>query len=298
MFYILVFIAVLIIVGYFIIVYLIGPRIILHPARRVVLIDGRVVRSPAEFGLNYEDVEIRADDGAVLKGWLIKSEGALGCNVIYLHGIHTNKTFGIKHARFLAGSGFNVLLVDMRAHGESGGEYCTYGYIEKFDVVRWIDFLKERYPDFSVALFGISMGGAIALQTAAIDGRVCAVISEGGFANFWDIALDHQELLIKFRSKFIMGRVLRRCESIANFKSSEISPIDSVRKLKSPVLYIHGRDDRQVKYQYAELLHKNTLAQSELILVDGAGHTNSWEVLGEVYVLKILNFLKKNCCSN
>jgi len=173
--------------AYFAIVNFVGPSIILKPKQKNFLVDGKMITSPLDLGLEYENVEIKSFDGTILKGWLIQADKEPIGSVIYIHGTYTNKAFGLKRAQFLKEAGYNVLLVDLRYHGESGGEFCTYGYLEKFDISDWISFLLKRFPDVPVALFGVSLGGAIAIQTAGIDNRVSAIISEGSFANFSDL---------------------------------------------------------------------------------------------------------------
>jgi len=287
-------ILILIFVAYFLIVRIIGPSMILKPRQKVFLIDGKIIKSPDELGLDYENVEIKSFDGVILKGWIIKATGKPIGNVIYIHGTYTNKAFGLKRAKFLSEAGYNVLLVDLRFHGESGGRYCTYGYLEKFDISEWISFMIKKFPDLPVSLFGISLGGAIAIQTAGIDNRVCSVIAEGSFSNFYNLIYDYQKMKWKFASDFLTKKVIESVEKMAGFKVDEISPIEYVKKISCPVLYIHGKNDETVKPWHSEVLYRNT-KNAELFLVDGAGHVNSWEVLGDGYCQKILEFLKSNC---
>ncbi len=283
------------IVGYILAVNVFGPSMILKPKRKNFSTDGRI--SPADLGLNYEDVEVKSFDGEILKGWLVKSIVEPIGNVIFIHGTYRDKTFGLGRAKFLSEAGYNVLLVDLRFHGESGGKYCTYGYLEKFDVSEWISFMLRKFPELPIALFGISLGGAIAIQTAGIDNRVCAVIAEGSFSNFFDLIYDYQKLKWGFASKFLTRRVIKRVERIAGFKVEDVSPVEYVGRLTCPVLYIHGKDDRTVKPWHSEALCKNSF-KGTLLLVDGAGHLNSWKVLNDKYQEEVISFLKSNCSKN
>ncbi len=280
------------IVGYILAVNVFGPSMILKPKRKNFSTNGKM--SPADLGLDYEDVEVKSLDGEILKGWLVKSSVEPVGNVIYIHGTYRDKTFGLGRAKFLSEAGYNVLLVDLRFHGESGGKYCTYGYLEKFDISEWISFMTKKFPGLPIALFGISLGGAIAIQTAGIDNRVCAVIAEGSFSNFFDLIYDYQKLKWGFASKFLTRRVIEKVERIAGFKVEDVSPIEHVRRLSCPILYIHGKNDRTVKPWHSEVLYKNS-SKGTLLLVDGAGHLNSWEVLNDRYREEVLKFLRLNC---
>lgn len=283
--------------AYFLVVNFIGPSMILKPKQKSFLIDGKLILSPSELGLDYENVEIKSFDGVILKGWLVKAKSDQIGNVIYIHGTYTNKAFGLKRAKFLSEAGYNVLLIDLRYHGESGGSFCTYGYLEKFDVSEWISFLLKRFPEVPIALFGISLGGAVAIQTAGIDNRICAIIAEGSFANFYDLIFDYQKSKFKLSSKFLVKKVLESVERTSGIKIDEISPIEYVKKISCPVLYIHGKNDETVKPWHSIVLHRYT-SNGEILLVEGAGHVNSWEVLGNGYSEKIVEFLRENCNKN
>ncbi|MFT6411105.1 MAG: alpha/beta superfamily hydrolase, partial [Flavobacteriales bacterium] len=80
-----------------------------------------------------------------------------------------SKEFQLKYAEAFVDLGLNVVVFDLRAHGQSGGENCTYGYCEKHDVSSIIDWLTASGVEGQIGLYGTSLGGAIALQTAAID---------------------------------------------------------------------------------------------------------------------------------
>jgi hypothetical protein len=95
-----VFLLLLFVFAYVLIVNYIGPMSILKPKQKNFLIDGKVVTSPKELGLEYEDVQIKSFDGVDLKGWLVKSIGDPVGNVIYIHGTYTNKAFGLKRQNF------------------------------------------------------------------------------------------------------------------------------------------------------------------------------------------------------
>lgn len=278
--------------GYVLMVNIVGPSLILKPRRRNSRNKGKT--SPSELGLEYEDVQIKAFDGEILKGWLVRSNAEPVGNVIYIHGTYTDKTFGLERAKFLSEAGYNVLLVDLRFHGESGGRYCTYGYLEKFDISEWISFITKRFPGLPVALFGVSLGGAIAIQTAGIDSRVCAIIAEGSFSNFFDLIYEYQKMKWGFASKFLTRKVIKKAEKVGGFKVEDVSPIEYVGKISCPIFYIHGKNDQTVKPWHSETLYRRSL-KGELLLVDGAGHLNSWEILGDKYREKIVEFLKLNC---
>jgi fermentation-respiration switch protein FrsA (DUF1100 family) len=102
-----------------IICFLIGSRL-------VAPVHKKIGRPPV--GLKAVDITINSGERRI-KGWLLRSEGKNGI-VILMHGLGGNRTAMIERAKFLNKNGFSVLLFDFQAHGESSGEYITFGYLE------------------------------------------------------------------------------------------------------------------------------------------------------------------------
>jgi pimeloyl-ACP methyl ester carboxylesterase len=271
-----------------------GPTLLLKPRRRTADFYRALGRptTPAEAGLACEELDVEVEPGVRLSCWLIRAGSTAKGTVIYLHGVSDCKIDGLPLARLLHDGGYNVFLYDARRHGESGGMYCTYGYYEKFDVVRIIDALSSR-NDFSpgpIGAFGTSMGAAVAIQAAAIDERICAVIAENSFATLRSIFDDYQRRMIKLPFHYLRNIVIVRSERIAKFKASDVSPLESVRTLRVPVLFIYGKDDRLIKHEYSLMLYENAPPKKEIFPVEHASHNDAWQVAGPAYERKLLDF--------
>ena len=90
-------------------------------------------------------MNIRAKDGAVLDGWFVKPDKGTGARcVAVLHGIADSKSGAAGFAPMFLERGYSVLLPDSRAHGASGGEFVTYGLLEKYDVLEWTRWLRKE----------------------------------------------------------------------------------------------------------------------------------------------------------
>ncbi len=275
-------------------VILVGPKMLLMPARRKpeYYIEKFGFSHPSQIGLRYESDTILTSDGYRLSYWMIddpKCEKAKGA-VIYLHGITDSKVSGLNYARQLAGLCQRIYLIDMRRHGESEGEYCTYGYYERHDVVRLIDKVSSEIPDVPITLLGTSMGAAISIQVAAIDKRVSRVIAVAPFCDLFSIALDHEFRHIGIRNKLLLRFVLHRAEKIAHFNAAEVSPAKDIKKVHVPILIVHGEKDKTVKRQYPQRLAELG-EQTELLTIEGAGHVDVLEKGGKAYLGKISDFL-------
>jgi pimeloyl-ACP methyl ester carboxylesterase len=281
----------------------IGPKILLIPSRRPpeFYFKKYGFNHPSQIGLRYLQGTITAPDGCKLKYWEItngtdfQNENPTNKDrtniVIYLHGITDSKVSGINYAKELAKLNYTIYLIDMRCHGESGGNYCTYGYFEKHDVSTLIDSLESKHDRMDITLLGVSMGAAIAIQAAAIDKRVNRVIAVAPFYDLFSIALDHQARLIGIRSKIVLKLVLARAEKIARFKVSEVSPAKDIQRLRIPVLIIHGTKDKTVKSEYSRML-KELSPHAQLLVIPNAGHTDVLEMGGKAYLQQLINFIE------
>lgn len=282
----------------YLLIHTIGPSILLKPLRRSpdFYRENYPWLTPRDAGLPQEEVVIATEDGITLRSWFIRSQSQSRGTVIYIHGVGDNRISGIPRAKLFHEHGFHVLLPDMRRHGDSGGEYCTYGYHEKHDVAKLINLLHDR-KDLQVGkltLFGLSMGAATALQAAVMDDRIHLVISESCFTDLRTIALDYQQRYIKVRSKIIGNIVMRRSEQLAKFDASQVSPLNAVEKIKVPILFTHGKNDPLISPEYSRILHGHANGPKNLYLIDEAMHSDLWEAGGPEYKQELLDFIDRH----
>jgi alpha-beta hydrolase superfamily lysophospholipase len=272
----------------------IGPGMLLHPKRRTIhYYRGRThYLHPRDLGLPCEELVLKTIEGLNLSCWLVPAGEAPRGTIIYLHGVSECKIVGLPLAQRLNKRGYNVFLYDSRRHGDSQGKFCTYGFYEKIDTSTIISTLEQR-PGFvlgKVGLFGASMGAAVAIQVAALDTRVRAVVAESGFATLRTIFDDYQKRMIKLPWHYLRNMVILRSERLAHFKASLVSPMDAVREVHVPIFILHGTLDCLIRSSYSEQLYRNTGEPKELWLIEGADHSNMAEVGGEEYYERIVRF--------
>lgn len=276
---------------------LVGPTLLLCPRRRTAEFY-RKLQYPvtlSEVTLPYEEINIIVNHGIKLNSWLVKARQPARGTVIYLHGVADCKMDGIRFAKLLYDNHYNIFLYDSRRHGESEGEFCTYGYFEKLDLVKVIDYLVTR-TDMNlgnIALFGTSMGAAVALQTAAIDSRIRAVISENSFATLRSIFDDYQRRMIKLPFHYLRNIVIKRSELQAKFKANDVSPLESLANVHIPILFIYGTEDHLINHEYSIRLFNAANEPKEVFPIKGAKHNDTWQIAGVEYESKILNFLER-----
>lgn len=208
-----------------------------------------------------------AGEGVSLKGWQCPTPAPKKSTVIYLHGIADNRGSATGAITTLVPLGFEVIAYDGRAHGESSGDRCTYGYFEKRDLQRVID---QTGAD-NVILVGHSLGAAIALQAAAVEPRVRAVIATSTFSDLRTVAT---ERAFYFPS-WSIGPALRRAERDGDFLVDEVSPLKAAEAIKVPVLLLHGENDRDTPPAHSERVFAALHEPKQFIIVRGAGHNDA-----------------------
>lgn len=139
------------------------------------------------FNAKAEEIKFTTDDDINISGWWISSPKLSPENrtLIVLHSLGGTRQDFLKFNLPIWQQGFNLTLIDMRSHGNSGGKYFTYGFHERKDVSRLIDFLQKHHKQASedIAVMGISAGGAVAISSAAYDKRIQALITISAFAD-------------------------------------------------------------------------------------------------------------------
>ncbi len=279
------------------VIFAVGPIMVLNPRRRgedFYRKRGEPL-SPADLQLPFQEFWFENRDHQRLHAWFIPANDAARGTIFYMHGVGDNKISGLRLAQVFHSRHFNVMMYDSRAHGRSEGRFCTYGYYEKFDVSKAIDVLTEREkPGLgNIGLFGTSMGAAIAVQAAGIEPRIRAVVAEGCFTNLRTITVDYQKRLLWMPWHFLRNVAMKRSERIAHFRHRDVSPLRSLATVNVPIMFIHGKKDGRIKYQYSEELYANAHDPKELYLIDGADHTDIHNIAQKEYEESVAGFFER-----
>jgi pimeloyl-ACP methyl ester carboxylesterase len=231
---------------------------LLHPSRTKVR-----VPTPARC----DDTQLKSADIS-LRGWRCRAEGARRGVIVYLHGIADNRASGHGVIQRYTAKGLDVVAFDSRAHGDSGGEVCTYGYYEKADLRHIIDTL----PEGPVVLIGTSLGAAVALQEAADDPRVTGIVVAEVFSDLRTVARERAPFILPRR---VIAKAFQIAEQRGRFTVDAVNPANAAKRIAVPVLLIHGANDKDTKPAHSQRVHDALAGPKRLILVSGAGHNRS-----------------------
>jgi pimeloyl-ACP methyl ester carboxylesterase len=219
-----------------------------------------------------EQVAVTARDGVRLHSWLFCSPTARA-SVIVLHGHGGNKHACLPLARMLYPD-YNVLIPDLRGHGESDGLRTTIGYEERLDVQGAVDLLEARGLG-PVGIFGMSMGGATAILAAAEDPRIAAVVADSPFARLrW--AVSQSAVLRGYPAALTPGIAYLGCLATAlhlRYRMQAFDPVEVIHRIAPrPLLLMHGVEDEVIPVVSAHTLFARAGEPKELWLVDGMKH--------------------------
>lgn len=203
--------------------------------------------------------------------------------IFLLHGITDNQELGpyLLYKEILVTTGYRVVQVDLRGHGRSTGKWITFGVVESRDLVQVLDELEKQGEIVGpVGVLGASYGAGVAIQWAAIDPRVKAVVALEPFANYHDAAHDAAPVVLgnmrwMFSDKEI-DKAIELSGKMAGFDPAQASPINAIAKTKAPVLIFHSRSDELVSYQQSERLHAAAPDHSKLVLFENQSHFWMW----------------------
>jgi len=235
----------------------IGAGALLHPARHTTSLPPPAGCSNATF----------AGANVTLRGWRCATQAPRRATIVYLHGVADNRGSAAGPiARFLP-LGYDVITYDSRAHGESSGEACTYGFYEKQDLHRVIDTIAGP-----VILIGASLGGAVALQEASDDPRVTAVVAAETFSDLRTVATQRARWMFTTRQ---IDQAFQLAEREARFDVDAVSPERAAGHIAVPVLLIHGDADVDTPAAHSQRVFDQLKGPKRLILVPGATHNRS-----------------------
>jgi pimeloyl-ACP methyl ester carboxylesterase len=253
--------------------------------------------TPSAAGLEWTDFDIIVEDTIQLRGWFLQSHVKPARGTIFLlHGIANCKPSMIPMAALLTAEGFNCILYDSRAHGESGGLNCTFGYYEKWDLSAYIDSAMVRFPGSGpFGVYGSSLGAAVAIQAMAHDKRLSCGAVESPFASLREIIHDYFARLFLIRVNSIPDRALLFSEQIAHFSVDSVQPVLSAANITQPIMVIHGLEDKHIASSYGRKVFESVGSrEKEWYPIPGGEHNNVRDVGGVIFKRRVVAFFKRH----
>ena len=243
----------------------------------------------------FEPVSTLSQDGLRLAGrYYHAAEGAP--LAILCHGYR-----GTPSRDFSGGAGlcmdlgYNVLLIEERAHCSSEGRSITFGIKERYDVLAWINYAVERFGgETEILLVGISMGAATVLMASELPlpENVRGILADCPYTS-------PEEIIRKvgreagFSMNWLFPLVRLAARGLGSFSISESSAISAVRHTPVPILLIHGEADDFVPCDMSRAIAAANPDKIELHTFPGAGHGLSYLADTPRYRRLVTDFCRK-----
>ncbi|MEG1255741.1 alpha/beta fold hydrolase [Clostridium sp.] len=246
-----------------------------------------------EYGkLEFKKLMIKSKEGYDLRGYYLSSHKLSNKVIIVLHGYTANHYRSCQYIDFFLKEEFNILLVDQRGHGESGGIYATYGYYECEDLDLWVNLMKRELGSNSfIGIHGHSMGAATVLMYSSIGrDKVKFIIAEAPYSNGAElikVKLKKYMIPVFPFYKLVTHEVKKKCKFIMD----SINPIEVIKENNTPIMFIHGTKDELVPYDMSINMYNVKSGVKKLYIIPEAMHNTCYSTNIARYEKEVKEFL-------
>lgn len=220
--------------------------------------------------------------------------------VLLLHGYTGWKEEMYPFAWWYYSQGYHVLVPDLRAQGESEGDFIGMGWTDSTDCALWLDYILAQDQDADIVLHGQSMGASTALIMSGeavraslkeAAGHIRAVVSDCAYTDAYEMFGDKITEWFSLPPFPFVDSACLMLQLRGGYDLRKASALDGVKTSRIPTLFIHGKNDALIDVGMAHELYEAAACEKELLIVDGAGHAQSQDKDPDGYYGAITQFL-------
>lgn len=244
----------------------------------------------------FQQVFIQSEDGITLAAnyYHFRESAPL---ILFFHGYHSGPLRdGSGILLYAQKEGYNLLMVNQRAHGKSGGKAITFGIKERLDCLDWIHYAVRRFgEDIPIVLAGISMGASTVLMASDLElpENVKGIMADCPYSEPKEILKSVMKQM-KLPVNITYATVRLGAKLFGKFDVEEASALESMKHCKLPILLIHGEADDFVPCEMSWICYEAcTSEDKKLVTVKGAAHAISYCVDTEFYKKELTAFLER-----
>ena len=231
----------------------------------------KIRQTPEAIGLKYEELSLTAKDGVLITGWYVPGNNEKGV-VLFCHGNAGNVSDRLDSIKIFNDLGLSVLIFDYRGYGRSGGTISEKGtYLDAEAAWDYLIQVKHKSSK-DIIIFGRSLGGAVAAETALRKGPACLIL-ESTFMSVPAIAKKYYPWL-----------------PVGLIAKYRYATVDKIGALRCPKLIVHSREDEIIPFEHGRQLYEKALPPKEFLEIKG-GHNEGFMLSGDIYRLGLRRFL-------
>jgi len=250
--------------------------------------------NPATYNLPYEDVEITSAEGLKLVGWFVPSQN--GAVIMMQHGYKSTRKELLNEAEMMYRHGYGILLTTVRAHDHSDGEMITFGMNEVNDLEAWYQYLITRSdidPD-KIGILGNSYGGMLAIQYAAQNENIKALVANCAFSSLNDTVSTSVEYFTDLPAFPFAPLIVFWAERETGFKTEDIDTTKWIAQISPrPVFLMQGGADVVISADSGQRLYDAAGEPKELWFDPELGHVQFDKERAEEFEKRVAEFFDK-----
>jgi uncharacterized protein len=237
-----------------------------------------------------EEIGIKSYDNLKLHAYKIKNKSKIW--VIIVHGYTNSALEVLTPAKHFYDMGYNLLIIDQRAHGKSDGKYSSMGWIERKDIISWINYLNGSEKNIKIILYGISMGANAVMMAVGekLPKNVIGAIEDCGFLSIYH-QFYNQLKYLKHLPKPIIWSSHFFAKILIKFNIYKADGFKQIQKGKIPMLFIHGEADKFVPISNFNEAYNLYNGYKEKLIVTDAKHMMSSVTNEKLYWETIKNYI-------
>jgi len=242
-----------------------------------------------------EKLTLESDDGKILVARKVMAEGESDKWVVVLHGYNGSMEDIYDIAMHYYNEGFNVLMPDLRASGESEGSFIGMGWLDRLDVINWIDVILEEQPDARIAIHGVDMGAdtAIMLSGEPIKDNIRVIVADGAYTSAWDVLKKEFKLRHEKLPVFPVMEMVNPVARIwGGYTLREASAVKQAEKSKVPTLLIRGGNDTYVTAEMTDKLNASMASIHKVDTISSGNHDDSRYADPDAYYKDTFDYVK------
>jgi fermentation-respiration switch protein FrsA (DUF1100 family) len=244
-----------------------------------------------------KDTFTYAPDGTRLHAYYVAAPSPTSKTAVIVHG-YTDNAIRMMMIGYLYNHnlGFNILLPDLRYSGLSEGNAFQMGWLDRKDVMQWMNIANEIYGDSTqMVVHGISMGGATTMMVSSEQqpDYVKCFVDDCGYTSVWDQFKKELKEDFDLPAFPLMHTTSLLCDWVYDWNFKEASALEQVKKCQLPMLFIHGEKDDYVQTWMVYELYEAKPEPKELWTVPNADHATSYKLNKQEYTEKVKQFTDK-----